>query len=48
MNSIKDGHFVSISGVYKQHPSPSGNGVPDRCPVYALLYIAQEGRGLGG
>ena len=22
MNSIKGGHFVSISGVYKQHPAP--------------------------
>ena len=22
MNSIKGGHFVLISGVYKQHPAP--------------------------
>ena len=22
MNSIKGGHFVSISGVYEQHPAP--------------------------
>ena len=22
MNSIKGGHFVQISGVYKQHPAP--------------------------
>ena len=45
MNSINGGHFVCISGVFKQHPAPrletkSQTGAPSK---FSLYYVHKGG-----